>query len=643
MIGLSSSIRDLMSGLGVDIIEGDTPVDGSGDSSVDSSGDIQSVESILGHSLDGDSKGSLTSSGGDLGNQGSISASVVETSSSDELGANSDGKGSSSSEGTEEGSAVGGSADAGSADAGSDAGTDAGSDAGTIEDSEESSEGDSEDSAEDSDADSVEGSDESEDSDDAEEGSTDKGSSSAVASSGVKDSLGGVSSLAESMSVEDIDNFLKGVHFKRKLVDIPVSSIVLSEQSKVLRSSTAIGLTASIRDIGMVLNPIDVMELPKTSDDDESLYTMVSGTRRLYGAIRCNHKTIPAWVWDFSEKDKANKLSFLLGLVINKQQEHTMQEVWEAMKVLEHEYNLKPAQIEMLFPNLGNGDAMKLKDVALGEFKEPLDLLFSGEGTLDKAYKLLQKMRKESDTLEVEDSQGIISSTEAGNDAGITSDSEEEEAPLAHNEVMEILEMDNSDGLDDDTLFDSGVDKGHVQDRKGDGDDDLAPETKDMIKKRDKMLCRVCCSACDFKKKPSDEGYLNPREVHIAEAKKDVASAFISMLTVHHLIPVHAGGTDDPDNLITLCINCHHRLHVMEKMRGFIATKEDFEEWDDVTKHDAIGAYYFAKFAIEAGKRKGYSRKEAQDLASKSLKHKMPAQTVNEDKAIIKSLGKSVK
>ena len=55
------------------------------------------------------------------------------------------------------------------------------------------------------------------------------------------------------------------------------------------------------------------------------------------------------------------------------------------------------------------------------------------------------------------------------------------------------------------------VDKGIVQDRKGDGDDDLTPEVKNKIKARDKMVCQ-CCS----KDKVENQG------------------AFLSQLVVHH-------------------------------------------------------------------------------------------------------------
>lgn len=37
-------------------------------------------------------------------------------------------------------------------------------------------------------------------------------------------------------------------------------------------------------------------------------------------------------------------------------------------------------------------------------------------------------------------------------------------------------------------------------------------------------------------------------------------------LTVHHITPRGEGGTDDLDNLITLCDACHQRVHRIERV-----------------------------------------------------------------------------
>lgn len=430
------------------------------------------------------------------------------------------------------------------------------------------------------------------------------------------------------LGISDIDRILTGVKYERHLEEIPLESLAISEQTKALRQRTLIGLTASIADMGRVLNPVDVIALPNpTDDDDDQMYMLISGMRRFFGALKNQMKTIPAFVWRFEDTEKATKLGYLLGLVINKQQFPDMSEIWSAMQVLERDYNLKPDQIERLFPTLQSGDAMKLKDVALASYDEPRDLLFSGENTLDKSYKLLQKLRKEEDTLELEDNKGILSDVEGSEEVMDIEGSSGEN--LTNDEVKAILEMEDEVDLSDDSLFNENADSGHVQDRRGDGDDDLSTDAKNKIKLRDKFLCRVCCSV---------GGKEDPEWKTIDPALAEDASAFLSTLTVHHVIPVHAGGTDDDNNLVTLCLLCHHRLHVMEKIGGISVSKEEFNALSPKRQHDILGAYYFARKAIKAGQVKGYTRKQRAELAQQSLKHKFPGQDIKNDTALLRKI-----
>jgi hypothetical protein len=38
-------------------------------------------------------------------------------------------------------------------------------------------------------------------------------------------------------------------------------------------------------------------------------------------------------------------------------------------------------------------------------------------------------------------------------------------------------------------------------------------------------------------------------------------------LTIHHVLPKHAGGKDEIDNLVTLCDACHRAEHLIRKER----------------------------------------------------------------------------
>ena len=439
---------------------------------------------------------------------------------------------------------------------------------------------------------------------------------------------------------EDIDKILSGLKYDRELrMDLPIESIVITEFDKKARFATKNGLTASIEDFGRVLNPIDVLALPSVDGEEIEMYTLISGLRRVYGASRNGYKTIPAFVWHFADYEKAQRLVPLLGLILNKQQQHNYQEIWNGLSTLEHEYGLKFSQIERLYPYLESGDVLKLKEVCSESdtYPEPMTELFAGKYTLDKAYKELVKQRKERDVLEEEDNKGILSSTELGKEA-VVSDEEggssseggsDESENLGNNklsaqEVDELLELaDNSmDNLTLESALEQAdaVDKGIVQDRKGDGDDDLTPEVKNKIKARDKMVCQ-CCS----KDKVENQG------------------AFLSQLVVHHKVPVHAGGTDDEKNLITLCIGCHHLLHTMEKMGTLTTDKEHLDTMDEEFRRRILNAWSLAYIAIKAGEKKGYSRKERAKKAQESLGHKFPGQDIKNDLALRTALDVSSK
>lgn len=432
--------------------------------------------------------------------------------------------------------------------------------------------------------------------------------------------------------IEDIDQILNGLKFTRTFREVPIRSLVLSEFDKRARFETKKGLTASIADMGAVLTPIDVMELPAEDGDDEELFSLISGLRRVYGATRNGYQTVPAFVWEFADAESASRLVPLLGLVINKVQAHSYEEIWNSLPTLEHDFNLKFSQIERLYPNLESGDILKLKEVCseADAYEEPKTCLFNGEWSLDKAYKALVKWRKEQDNLEMEDNEGILSKTELGKEAVVSDEvvsSEEtdgvsedgETRKLSEQEVDELLEMaDTSMGstsLEDAFEQADAIDKGHVQDRKGDGDDDLTPEQKNKIKIRDQMVCQ-CCS----------------------KGKLENQGAFLSQLVVHHKVPVHAGGTDDEKNLITLCIGCHHLLHTMEKMGTLVTDKEHLDAMDEEFKRRVTNAWALAYVAIKAGEKKGYSRKERAKHAQESLGHKFPGQDIKNDLALRSAL-----
>ena len=70
----------------------------------------------------------------------------------------------------------------------------------------------------------------------------------------------------------------------------------------------------------------------------------------------------------------------------------------------------------------------------------------------------------------------------------------------------------------------------------------------------------------------------------------------IDGLEMHHIVPVSAGGTDDLDNLIAICANCHRLAHriwrlqkvwesraaIIAQLREALGNPEDWFENDDI-------------------------------------------------------------
>ena len=60
------------------------------------------------------------------------------------------------------------------------------------------------------------------------------------------------------------------------------------------------------------------------------------------------------------------------------------------------------------------------------------------------------------------------------------------------------------------------------------------------------------------------KGYKNAREYVFALQEGKCAECGAPIFDVHHIVPRHEDGSDTPDNLIGLCDECHHKVHIGE-------------------------------------------------------------------------------
>lgn len=406
--------------------------------------------------------------------------------------------------------------------------------------------------------------------------------------------------------------------FTRRKETIKISQIGFSEPIKRGRKKTMTGLTASVKDIGVVV-PIHVMlteesELEDSEEDDEDSgdykYMLVDGVRRVFAAMKNGISEIDAIVWDFKDKEQGMDLALVLSLVLNRTQNREWSEVWDLYQILEMQTAITPGTLEYLL-QLNGGDAMKLKDVMLCDYDEPKQALLNNEKDLEACYKLLQKLRKEEDQLAKDDATGFSDTVEGAEEVVSDNVETDDGGQLSDQDVLELLEMaDDLDNVDEvtDEDFDemNKMDESYIDAQKVGERHPLDPAIRQAVLQKDDFTCQ-CCGM-------------------------KLIGARLGLIAVHHVIPVHCKGKDSLDNLVTLCLNCHINLHIMERNGGSIMmSKEDFDSLTEPEQLSLKKARKLAQVAIEADKRRGLSKKDVQDLTRDAIRHPMPGTGLKEN------------
>ncbi len=400
--------------------------------------------------------------------------------------------------------------------------------------------------------------------------------------------------------------------FTRTFQRIKINQIGLTDPIKKGRAKTMIGLTSTIKDIGVV-TPIHVMTVSEEAADDDYRYILLSGLRRMYGALRNGQEEIDAFVWDFHDKDQGTDLALVLSLLLNRVQKRTWGEIWDLYKALELQSSITPNTLEYLL-QLESGEAMKLKDVMLCDYAEVKEALINNEKTLDGAYKMLQKLRKEEDQLAKEDVTGVSDTVEGAEE--LAADNVGESGQLSDQDVVELLEMADSaesDVGEDDFSSLNNSSFGDEHQKVGERHP-VDPAIRQGTFQRDKFRCRCCGTG---------------------------GVAFLGTLVYHHIIPVSAHGADSIDNGLTLCDSDHQILHCCERAGGKIQmTKEQFEEYSQEDQERIKKILKYAKIAVEAHKRAGNSKEKIVKESCISGRHRMPGETLKETQIGFAKAGK---
>lgn len=429
-------------------------------------------------------------------------------------------------------------------------------------------------------------------------------------------SLSGADAKDNDDSLSRVMDINKG-SFTISMGTISISDIVIPTPVKDSRKNTYLGLTRSVEEFG-VLQPIQVMVAEGYADYvdengseegyDGPKYVLLDGLRRIFASKKNGLDRINSVIYDFKDREKGSDILNILALILNKVQRKSWSEIWYMYQVLESQSALTPGNIEYLL-QLEPGDAMKLKEVMTrkAEFPEPAEDLLEKKKTLQQAYNMLNKLMKEQDQLAKEDISGVGEMEEAD---GIVND-EYDSDKLSDQEVKEILDMESSFNGDlSDEDFDELMGNNIPDDRQTVGDrHPLDPALRAAVLQRDGYCCQIT-----------------------GRGKGLPAPIALGILNVHHKIPVHCGGTDTMDNLITVCLDAHTLIHIIERNMGKLGmSKEQYDELDEEEKVFITGVMKIARIAVEANSRMGRSREQIRKDTSDSVRFKMPGAVQKEN------------
>lgn len=394
---------------------------------------------------------------------------------------------------------------------------------------------------------------------------------------------------------------------------VDFKDILVPDPLKKSRKETYLGLAKSVSEMG-ILQPIHVMITEGYADwvedggegeYDGFRYILLDGFRRIWAGYKNGLTRSNAMIWDFKDKDKGNDLALTLSRILNKNQDNSWGEKWYLYQILEAQSALTPGTLEYLL-QLRPGDAMKLKDIMSCDYQDVKDELLSNKKTLDQAYNMLQKYRKEEDVLGREDNTGISDMEQA---EGLVEEGGDN--LLNDEDIKEILEMeDNFNGDLSDEDFDELMGNNIADERQTVGErHPLDPALRAAVLQRDGYCCQIT-----------------------GRGKGLPANIALSILNVHHKVPVHCGGTDSMDNLITVCLDAHTLIHIIERNMGKLGmSKEQYDALDEEEQKFIRGVMKIARIAVEANKRQGKTREQIREETKDSIKFKMPGAVQKEN------------
>ena len=357
--------------------------------------------------------------------------------------------------------------------------------------------------------------------------------------------------LSENGEIVIMDTNDTGDGFKIQYIDIENIAVV----KRIRKENTNVeDLVQSIKSTGL-LEPLVVMPT-KTG----GLYALIAGYRRLVACAKAGKRKIPCVI-----NYNANTPEVpILEALYNHSKKYTIKEIVDYIDYLEKQKGIMSASMIEYLLQLNSGEYTKLKDILNDDDEEIVSKLFDGVYTIEMAFKKLEQRRKKESAEEKDNKKAAKvyeDEAESGADTivGAGDEANADEA-LTDEEIkslsFSVSELD--DESDEESSLDEMVEDGKHMDgfepNKQDYKDRerLDPTLRRAVLARDNNTCRCCLMS---------------------------GQEYTEIFDVHHIVEVYLGGSDDIDNLVTLCTCCHKLVHLYA--RGELQIRPESELSDD--------------------------------------------------------------
>lgn len=256
-------------------------------------------------------------------------------------------------------------------------------------------------------------------------------------------------------------------------------------------------------------------------------YLLVSGARRLQATTQLGNTMINACITDTIDREF---VKYFEGIANSKQPYTFTEQLHYGKHFLSTQDMMSNETVEGIL-GLKAGDFLKAQYIESfkGEFLEVYNQVEKGKLTIEQAFKKIEK--------EIEKREKEESAIDELNSGAL------DDQLRSTNELLEV----NSD---------AGTQE--VGNRKV-----LDPVLRRSIENRDSGFCQCC-------------GY--------GKGEPDLMGVF----NVHHMVAVQYGGSDNKDNLILVCNNCHTLVHDYERGR-FLASPETIDRLPYLKKVVVLG------------------------------------------------------